>query len=78
MYISWKEVIKMKALDMLAFILVLVGALNWGMVGLLNVNLVTSLLGTMPGVENVVYILVGVSAVYVALTHQDELMGKRK
>lgn len=48
-------------------ILVVVGGLNWGLVGLLNFNLVTTLLGT--GVlTNLVYDLVGVSAVYVAAT----------
>lgn len=60
-----------KLLHTVAFTLVLVGALNWGLVALLNFNLVTTLLGSWPTVVNVVYILVGVSAVYVALTHKE-------
>lgn len=48
--------------------LVIIGALNWGLVGLgdfigQNLNVVNLLLGSMPMVESVVYILVGLSAV---------------
>jgi len=62
----------MKNLDMIAFVLVLLGALNWGLVGLFNVNLVTMVLGTMPGAEKIVYILIGLSAVYVGLNHKGK------
>lgn len=61
-----------KTLHMVAFLLVLVGALNWGLVALFSFNLVTALVGSMPGVENVVYILVGLSAVYVGITHKSD------
>jgi uncharacterized membrane protein YuzA (DUF378 family) len=54
----------MKALHMVAFTLMFVGALNWGFVGLFNVNFVNMLLGQWMMVEKVVYILVGLSAVY--------------
>ena len=57
-----------KLVHMVTFVLVVVGALNWGLVGLLNLNLVESVLG-MGMVAKVVYILVGVSAVYLAATH---------
>jgi len=50
-------------LHMVAWVLVLVGALNWGLVGLFGFNLVMKLLGSWPMVERVVYVLVGVSAV---------------
>ncbi len=62
----------MKLLHMVAFLLLVVGGLNWGLVGLLNFNLVTALVGFMPALEKVVYILVGVSAVYVAATHMKD------
>lgn len=62
----------MKWLHIVAFILTVVGALNWGLVGLFGFNLVTTLVGSMPMVERVVYILVGLSAVYVVVTHKDE------
>lgn len=57
---------------MVAILLVLVGALNWGLVGLFNLNLVTTLLGTMPGAETVVYTLIGLSAVYVGIGHKKD------
>jgi len=61
----------MKALHMAAFTLLVVGGLNWGLVGLFNYNLVDSLLGGL-GLTNIVYILVGVSAVYTAATHMGD------
>lgn len=51
------------SVHMVAWVLVLVGALNWGLVGLFNWNLVEKLLGAWPAVVRLVYVLVGVSAV---------------
>ncbi len=48
-------------------LLVLVGALNWGLVGGFGYNLVNALLGNWPMVERVVYILVGLSALMMLL-----------
>lgn len=62
----------MKLLHMLAFVLVVVGALNWGLVGLMDWNLVSSLLGEGSMLEKLVYILVGVSGLYLALTHKSD------
>lgn len=62
----------MKELHMVAFLLVVVGAVNWGLVGLFQYNLVTMLLGSWPVVENVVYVLVGASGVYLAATHSSD------
>lgn len=45
-------------------ILVLVGALNWGLVGIFNYDLVASIFGAMSTVSRVIYTLVGVSAIY--------------
>ena len=42
-------------------LLVIIGALNWGLIGALNMNVVNQLLGAMPMVEKVVYILVGIA-----------------
>ncbi len=55
---------KMGSMMMLSWVLVTVGALNWGLVGLANVNLVESLLGSWPDLVRIVYILVGLSGVY--------------
>ncbi len=54
----------MNILNWIAVILVIVGGLNWGLVGILNFDLVGAILGDMSAVSRVVYALVGVSAVY--------------
>ena len=53
-----------KTLHIVTYSLVVVGALNWGLIGLLDFNLVNALLGTWPNVEKLVYLLVGAAAVY--------------
>ncbi len=62
----------MKALHMVAFTLLVVGGLNWGLVSLFNLNLVNVVVGAWPVVEKLVYVLVGVSAVYIAATHMSD------
>ena len=62
----------MKMLHMVAFLLLIVGAVNWGLVGLLEFNLVTAVVGSIAGAEKVVYILVGASAVYLLVTHKKD------
>ncbi len=61
----------MKMAHMAAFTLLVVGGLNWGLVALFNMNLVETVFGGM-GLTNIVYILVGVSAVYLAATHMGD------
>jgi len=65
----------MKWLHTVAWILVMVGGLNWLLVGLgglmgSNWNLVNMIFGSMPMVENIVYVLVGLSAVYEIVMHK--------
>lgn len=62
----------MKSVHMLAYTLLWVGGLNWGLVGLFNLDLVNLLFGSMPAIANLVYVLVGVSAVYTFTTHMKE------
>lgn len=54
----------MNALDWIAIILVIVGGLNWGLVGLLNFDLVAAIFGAMSMLSRIVYSLVGISALY--------------
>jgi uncharacterized membrane protein YuzA (DUF378 family) len=53
----------MKAIDWLATTLVVVGALNWGLVGIFNFNLVTALLGP-NALASAVFALVGAAGLY--------------
>lgn len=56
---------------MVTFTLVLVGALNWLLVAF-GFNLVSMILGSGTLLEKVVYILVGLSAVVLILTHKND------
>lgn len=56
---------------MVAFILLVVGGLNWGLTAL-GYNLVNMLVGSWPMVEKIVYILVGLSAILIASTHKAD------
>ena len=67
----------MKMLHMIAFLLLVVGGINWGLVGLGmflggDWNLVSILLGSVPMLESLVYLLVGVSAIVIGVTHKKD------
>ena len=53
-------------LSKIAFILTIIGGINWGLVGIANFNLVNLLLGFAPVLERIIYIVVGLSAIYAA------------
>ena len=60
------------ALDWAVLVLVIVGGLNWGLIGAVKYNLVESLLGTWPIVVSIVYDLVGLAALYmIYITFKD-------
>lgn len=61
----------MKWLHMVAFLLVVVGALNWGLVALFNMNVVDAVFGMGSQLGQVVYVLVAVSGLYLLFTHKD-------
>ncbi|MBU5482808.1 DUF378 domain-containing protein [Clostridium sp. MSJ-11] len=59
---------KFNLFDKIALILVLIGALNWGFLGLFNLNLVSAIFGEPANfLSRIIYILVGVSGVYLLL-----------
>jgi hypothetical protein len=49
-----------------ALVLVIVGGLNWGLVGAFHFDLVAALFGDMSMLSRAIYILIGLSAIYVA------------
>ncbi len=60
---------KMDKLDLTVLVLILVGAVNWGLVGISgfigsNLNIINLILGSMPTLENIVYLLVGLAGLY--------------
>lgn len=54
----------MKAINLITLVLLIVGGVNWGLVGLANFDLVAALFGEGSALSRLVYTLVGVSAVY--------------
>jgi len=66
----------MKATHVTAFVLLIIGGLNWGLVGLGewfgggNWNVVNLIFGSIPWLEALVYVLVGLSALYLVFTHK--------
>lgn len=62
----------MHILKLITFILVIIGALNWGLVGIFNIDLVAMIFGDMTLLTRIVYSLVGMSAIiYAALAYKD-------
>lgn len=53
------------AIDWIALVLLIVGGLNWGLVGIFNFDLVAAIFGGIPFLQNLIYILVGLSAIYI-------------
>ena len=56
---------KLNAVGLIALTLVIIGGLNWGLVGFFNFNLVTAIFGSTM-LTNIVYDLVGISSLYLA------------
>jgi uncharacterized membrane protein YuzA (DUF378 family) len=54
----------MRAINLLTLTLVIVGGLNWGLIGLFNFDLVAAIFGQMSALSRIVYVLVGLSALW--------------
>jgi uncharacterized membrane protein YuzA (DUF378 family) len=54
----------MKTLDYIALVLVVIGAINWGLIGFFSFDLVKAIFGNMTVVSRIIYALVGVSGLY--------------
>ena len=63
----------MKTLKIIAIILVIVGGLNWGLVGLFDFDLVAAIFGAMSSLSRIVYTLVGLAAIYVVVIFKSLL-----
>lgn len=55
---------KFNLLDWIAIVLVIIGGLNWGLVGLFQFDLVSSIFGSMTMLSRIIYDLVGLSGLY--------------
>lgn len=62
----------MYILKLIAYTLVIIGALNWGLVGFFNFDLVAAIFGDMTAAARIIYALVGISAlIYLLMSYRD-------
>lgn len=54
----------MKIIDRIALALVIIGAVNWGLIGFFGFNLVDSIFGAMSMISRIIYSLVGISGLW--------------
>ena len=54
----------MKVIDKTALVLIIIGAINWGLIGLFDFNLVATIFGDMTIISRIIYGLVGLSGVW--------------
>lgn len=54
----------MKAIDYIVLVLVIIGAINWGLVGFFGLDLVAFLFGSMSVLSRIIYALIGICGLY--------------
>jgi len=54
----------MKVIDTIALVLVIIGAINWGLIGIFNFNLVDAIFGVASALSRIIYTLVGISGLW--------------
>lgn len=55
---------KLSGMDMVGLVLVIIGALNWGLVGLFDFNLVDTIFGVGSALSRVIYVIVGLAGLW--------------
>jgi uncharacterized protein len=58
---------RLNTLDWISLVLLIVGGLNWGLIGLFSFDLVAAIFGDMTVASRVIYTLIGIAAVVVAI-----------
>ena len=66
---------KLTSLDWLALVLVIIGGINWALIGFFSFDLVGAIFGSMSTLTRIIYVLVGLSALY--LIPVSGKLGKR-
>lgn len=54
----------MKIIDKIALVLIIIGAINWGLIGFFKFDLVATIFGEMSVLSRIVYALVGISGLW--------------
>ncbi len=61
----------MHILKIISYILVIVGAINWGLIGFFNFDLVAAIFGDASILSRIIYSLVGISALFLLLANRE-------
>ncbi len=61
----------MKTLDVIVAILLVIGGLNWGLIGFFDFNLVEFIFGQIPPLPRIIYSIVGLCAIYQAILWKE-------
>ena len=69
---------KLNLLDNVAYILTVVGGLNWGLVGYFDYNLVDKIFGVGSTASRIIYALIGLSAIYLMYTFAKLTAARKK
>jgi len=59
---------RLNTIDWIAYALTIIGGINWGLVGAFNFDLVAAIFGEMSALSRIIYVLVGLSALYLIYT----------
>ena len=62
-YRRWKH-LERNWLDIVSLSLIIIGAINWGLVGLFNLDLVATFFGAMSMISRIIYTIIGIAGVY--------------
>ena len=62
----------MKNIHILSIMFVLIGAFDLAFMGLFNVNVINTLFGSFSGLENVIYVLIGLSGIIMIVQHKGD------
>lgn len=60
----------MRILTIVSFILVIVGAINWLLVGFANFDLVAAIFGAIPVLQQIIYVVVGLAGIFLATRYK--------
>jgi len=66
---------KFNVLDWIAFIVMVIGGLVWGLIGFFDFNLVTTIFGDETDISRIIYAIIGIAALYLliaAITKQPK------
>ena len=69
----------MKAVDIIALILIIIGAINWGLIGFFQFDLVAAIFGDMSTFSRIIYAIIGIAGLYsISFFARDKFKNNKK